>query len=320
MSLISSDISLAKAFLQAGKLVAIPTETVYGLAGNALDENVIRSIFELKQRPFFNPLIAHIGHLDQVQDLAREVPDLAWKFAEACWPGPLTMVLPKKAHVPDLLTAGQDTVAIRLPQHALCRALLQSLDFPLAAPSANPFQQISPTTAAHVAGYFGETLPMILDGGPCQQGIESSIIGFEGTEVLVYRLGSMALERLSAIHPKLRLVKAHAKVQTPGMAALHYAPKTPMRLCEDLSQSAGQYDHIRLGALWFGHGPAPALPNVHWEILSTQADEAEAMQALYAAMHRLDALKLDLLLAPIFPPSGLGLSLNDRLQRAAAGS
>ncbi|MFT7083553.1 MAG: L-threonylcarbamoyladenylate synthase, partial [Nonlabens sp.] len=182
MTLVSKDILKAAEILSREELVAIPTETVYGLAGNIYSDTAIKKIFDLKKRPFFNPLIVHIHSVDQIMELATHFPEKAQLLAKAFWPGSLTLILKKQPTVPELITAGNDTVGIRIPQHELTLELLRNLPFPLAAPSANPFTYISPTTAQHVKSYFDGELEMILDGGDCENGIESTIVGFENGE------------------------------------------------------------------------------------------------------------------------------------------
>ena len=196
MSIISQDIKKAIALLSADKLVAIPTETVYGLAGNIYSEKAIKSIFETKKRPFFNPLIVHIPSTDTLEDVVSYVPEKARLLAEAFWPGSMTLVLKKQATIPDIITAGKDTVAVRVPNHPLTLELLKQLPFPLAAPSANPFGSISPTKPEHVERYFKEAISQVLDGGACTNGIESTIIGFENDEPIIYRLGALAILKL----------------------------------------------------------------------------------------------------------------------------
>jgi len=178
MTQISSDISKAIELLNKEDVVAIPTETVYGLAGNIYSEKAIRKIFEVKQRPLFNPLIVHISSIDQLEKVAREFPVKAQKLAEAFWPGSLTLILPKRSNIPEIVTGGKDTVGVRIPNHPVTLSLLKQISFPLAAPSANPFNRISPTSSDHVKAYFENTLPMVLEGGECKNGIESTIIGF----------------------------------------------------------------------------------------------------------------------------------------------
>ena len=199
MSIISKDISKAVALLNQEKLVAIPTETVYGLAGNIFSEKAIDSIFKTKQRPLFNPLIVHIPSIDYLETIVARIPEKAKLLAEAFWPGPITLVLKKKEVIPDVITAGKDTVAVRIPNHPTTLELLKQLDFPLAAPSANPFNRISPTSAEHVESYFKNDIKMVLDGGTCTSGIESTIIGFENDEPIIYRLGALALEEIETV-------------------------------------------------------------------------------------------------------------------------
>jgi len=205
MSIISKDISKAVALLKADKLVAIPTETVYGLAGNIYSEKAIKSIFETKKRPFFNPLIVHIASVKQLEDIVSHVPEKAKLLAKAFWPGAMTLVLKKQSIIPDLITAGKDTVAVRVPNHPITLKLLKQLPFPLAAPSANPFGSISPTKPEHVARYFKNDIDQVLDGGVCSNGIESTIIGFENDELIIYRLGALAIEDIEAVVGKVTI-------------------------------------------------------------------------------------------------------------------
>lgn len=197
MTKISKDILKAVEILNREDVVAIPTETVYGLAGNIYSEKAIKKIFQLKQRPLFNPLIVHVHSLAQAEEIVTQIPEKARLLAKAFWPGSLTLILPKKDTVPDLVTAKKDTVAVRIPGHPVTLELLKNLNFPLAAPSANPFGSISPTQASHVANYFEDGLSLILDGGNCENGIESTIIGFEDDKPVLYRLGSIALEEIT---------------------------------------------------------------------------------------------------------------------------
>jgi len=227
MTIVSKDISKAVQILNNHDVVAIPTETVYGLAGNIYSEKALRKIFEIKQRPLFNPLIVHVHSLEKVEELVLDFPEKAKKLAKAFWPGPLTLVLKKKAIIPDLITAGKDTVAIRIPNHPVTLSLLKELPFPLAAPSANPFGCISPTKASHVEGYFKSSLSMVLEGGDCKKGIESTIIGFENNEPVLYRLGSISIEEISHVVGALKIKnKKEIAPEAPGMLERHYAPKT----------------------------------------------------------------------------------------------
>ena len=207
MSIISKDIQKAITLLTNEELVAIPTETVYGLAGNIFSEKAIKSIFSTKKRPFFNPLIVHIPSVDSLDDIVIHVPEKAKLLAEAFWPGSMTLVLKKNDKIPDIITAGKDTVAVRVPNHPLTLELLRQLPFPLAAPSANPFGSISPTKPEHVERYFKDDIQQVLDGGSCTNGIESTIIGFENDEPIIYRLGALALEDIEAVVGEIHIKK-----------------------------------------------------------------------------------------------------------------
>ncbi len=316
MSIISNNISKAIEILNQDDLVAIPTETVYGLAGNIYSESAIRKIFALKQRPLFNPLIVHIKSIEQLPELAREIPEKARRLAEAFWPGPLTFVLKKQPRVPDLVTAGKDSVAIRIPNHPVALALLEALDFPLAAPSANPFGCISPTSAEHVAAYFPASLKMVLEGGDCKNGIESTIVGFENGTPVLYRLGSISVEDIEVVIGAIEVKnKKEVAPDAPGMLSRHYAPRTPTFLTDDVAAFIQAYPAKKIGLLLFKSRIEH--PAVHaQEILSEAASLAEATANLYAAMHRLDKLGLDMIVAERFPDHDLGMSINDRLERA----
>ena len=316
MTMVSKDISKAVKILIQEDLVAIPTETVYGLAGNIYSEKAIRAIFEMKQRPFFNPLIVHIKSVDQLDELAKDIPEKARLLADKFWPGPLTMVLKKQKSVPDLVTAGKDSVAIRIPNHAATLALLEGLDFPLAAPSANPFGAISPTNALHVAEYFSGKLQMVLDGGDCQNGIESTIIGFENDEPVVYRLGSISVEDIEEVIGKVQIKnKKENAPDAPGMLSKHYAPATATFLEGDVAQFIKGFSDAKIGLLLFSERIENA-GVIHQEILSEKGNLKEAASHLYAAMHRLDKMGLDIIVAQRFPDFELGKSINDRLERA----
>ncbi|WP_310555041.1 L-threonylcarbamoyladenylate synthase [Flavobacterium sp.] len=313
---ISKDISKAVALLNQNQLIAIPTETVYGLAGNIYNEEAIKSIFKVKNRPFFNPLIVHIKSIKQLDELAKDIPKKAILLAEAFWPGSLTLVLKKQDIVPDLVTAGKDSVAIRIPNHPTTLALLESLDFPLAAPSANPFGSISPTKASHVADYFTDTLAMVLDGGECENGIESTIIGFENNEPVVFRLGSIAVEEIEKVIGKVQIKnKKDNTPDAPGMLSRHYAPKTTTYLKEDVAHFVKEFTNKKIGVLLFDK-KIQNVPDLYQEILSENSNLKEATSNLYAAMHRLDKLNLDVIIAQRFPDVDLGKSINDRLERA----
>ncbi|MFB1040468.1 MAG: L-threonylcarbamoyladenylate synthase [Polaribacter sp.] len=315
MSIISKDIQNAVQLLNENQLVAIPTETVYGLAGNIFSEKAIKSIFSTKKRPFFNPLIVHIPSIDSLSDLVTHVPEKAKLLAAAFWPGSLTLVLKKSNKIPDLITAGKDTVAVRVPNHPITLALLKKLPFPLAAPSANPFGSISPTKPTHVENYFRNSIKMVLDGGSCANGIESTIIGFENEEPVIYRLGALPLEEIEAVVGAISIKnKKEEKPDAPGMLARHYAPKTSTFLVDDVAAEIEKNTGKKMGVLVFKSSLNNE--NITEIILSKNGSLQEAASKLYAAMHDLDSKNLDLIIAERFSEFGLGKSINDRLQRA----
>lgn len=247
---ISNDVSKAKLLLEKDEIIAIPTETVYGLAGNIYSETAIKKIFSTKKRPFYNPLIVHISSIHVLKDIAINIPEKALLLAAKFWPGSLTLVLQKNDAIPDLITAGKNTVAIRVPDHELTLNLLKSLRFPLAAPSANPFGQISPTTAQHVAEYFSEEIPMVLDGGNCFNGIESTIIGFENNEAILLRLGSIAIEEIEIVIGKIIIKNQEENAPlAPGMLSRHYAPKTKTVLVDNVLTAIEENLDKKIGLL-----------------------------------------------------------------------
>lgn len=314
--MITINIDKACEALKSDEIIALPTETVYGLAGNAYSESALKKIFKLKNRPFYNPLILHIKSLNYLKEVAVNIPEIAIKLAEEFWPGPLTLVLKKQEHISDLITAGKNTVAVRVPSHPLTLALLDKLDFPLAAPSANPFGSISPTNAEHVFNYFGEALNVILDGGVCEKGLESTIIGFENNHPILYRHGSISIEEIEKIIGKLSITTNKDKSpNAPGMLSRHYAPKTDTYLTNNIPGLLKCFEGRKIGLLLFKN----RIENkniVHQEILSKSGDFTEAAKNLYAAMHRLDQYKLDVILAERLPDKGLGKTINDKLERA----
>ena len=315
MSIISKDIQKAVQLLTENQLVAIPTETVYGLAGNIFSEKAIKSIFSTKQRPFFNPLIVHIPSVKSLNDLVTHVPEKAKLLAAAFWPGSMTLVLKKSKTIPDIITAGKDTVAVRVPNHPITLELLKKLPFPLAAPSANPFGSISPTKPAHVENYFRNSIKMVLDGGSCANGIESTIIGFENEEPVIYRLGALALEEIEAVIGTISIKnKKEEKPDAPGMLARHYAPKTSTFLVDDVAAEIKKNTGKKMGVLVFKSSLNNE--NITEIILSKNGSLQEAASRLYSAMHDLDSKNLDLIIAERFSEFGLGKSINDRLQRA----
>jgi L-threonylcarbamoyladenylate synthase len=301
--------------LNANEVAAIPTETVYGLAANGLSEVAVKKVFELKKRPSFNPLILHIGHQNDLLKYAEYVPPKAEKLIEIFWPGPLTLILPKKEIVPNIVTSNHPTVAIRMPNHPKTLELLKSLNYPLAAPSANPFGQISPTTPEHVFRYFGNLIP-ILDGGPCQNGIESTIIGFENKEPIIYRYGAISQEEIEAQIGNVRVLnKENHQPVAPGMLLKHYAPKTKSLLSHNILNAIETIESDNIGILAFKENYThPKIKQI--EILSETGNLKEAAQNLYQKLHQLDRLDLDFIIIESVPDFSYGKSINDRISRA----
>jgi len=308
-----TDILKARMLLESGALVGIPTETVYGLAGNALNADAVAKIFEVKNRPQFDPLIIHVPNLQHVEQYVTTLPEKARLLAEAFWPGPLTLVLKKKAVIPDLVSAGLDTVGIRCPDHALTRALLEALNFPLAAPSANPFGYISPTSAKHVDSQLGDKIAYILDGGECRVGIESTIIGFEDSGPVIYRLGGLTLESIETLIGGVSLQPySTSNPKSPGQLISHYAPARPL-IVGDIEKLLLQHETQRVGIISFQrtYGDHPQI------ILSPAGSLNEAAKNLFAALRKMDGMNVDLILTELVPDTGLGRAINDRLKRAS---
>jgi L-threonylcarbamoyladenylate synthase len=313
---ITKDIEAVALHLRAGGIIGLPTETVYGLAGNALDQVAIAAIYHLKERPASNPLIAHVGSIEQAKSLCAEWPAEAELLVNHFWPGPLTLLVKKKEVVPAALTAGLDRVAIRMPNHPVALALLRLLPFPLAAPSANPYMRISPTSALQVDTYFGEKLEYVLEGGICERGVESTIIGWEDGKAVLYRPGALAQEEIERVIGPLAMPAKQTEIVAPGMAKRHYAPQTKLILTNDIEKSVKEHDGLRLGILSFSK-TFSADNIVRMQCLSSQGDLREAACNLYAALQSFDEVSLDLILAEVFPEEGLGRTINDRLRRAS---
>ncbi len=316
LTLIGTDISEAVRLLEAGEVVAIPTETVYGLAGNALNEEAILKIFEAKQRPRFNPLIIHISSADQLNDFAKEVPDACLLLAEKFSPGPISFLLEKKEIIPDLVTAGSSRVAIRIPAHPVAQELLKRTGFPLAAPSANPFGYVSPVSAAHVYQGLNGMIPYILDGGESKVGLESTIVGFKNGEVIVHRLGGVTVEEIEAALKKpVRLDLNHERPDTPGQLKSHYAPNLPLWV-GDVDSLLQVHSGKKIAVISFQKKYVYPEPAFQFN-LSPDGDLREAARNLFRILREVDHLDADIILAERFPESGLGRAINDRLKRAS---
>lgn len=300
--------------LTEGKLVAIPTETVYGLAGNALNIDAVVGIFEAKGRPRFDPLIVHVPSWEAAQNYVRDVPPQAATLAHRFWPGPLTLLLPRNPIIPDIVTSGLDRVGLRCPDHSLTRELLAQLPFPLAAPSANAFGYVSPTTAAHVRQQLGRKIAYILDGGPCRIGIESTIVGWEEGRAVIYRLGGVSVEQIeSVLGPVTVRTHSSSKPQAPGQLLRHYAPDKPFYL-GDIDHLIREHQLRNPGVLSF-QKTSSSYPN-HF-VLSESGDLHEAARNLFGMLRALDQLEVDGVVAEEVPEKGLGRAINDRLRRAA---
>lgn len=311
---VPADLQRAADILRSGGLVAIPTETVYGLAANALNPQAVARIFAAKERPFFDPLIVHLPDVDWWPRVAREFPAAARKLADAFWPGPLTLVLPRADAVPDLVTSGLPTVGVRVPDHPLTQELLRRANVPVAAPSANPFGRLSPTTAEHVQRQLGSRVDFILDGGPCRVGVESTILQVGEDGVRLLRPGGVPVEAVeSLVGPVIIPPRtASANPVAPGMLDSHYAPRTPLTLVDTLPPVFPPRTGLLLLQPETGSEGAAAV-----EVLSSTGDLVESAARFFQALHRLDTAGLSRILAVPFPEHGLGRALNDRLRRAA---
>lgn len=312
-----TDIQKAAELLRGGACVAIPTETVYGLAAHAFNTEAVASVFRIKERPSFDPLILHIASQEQLAALVTDFPEKARILADAFWPGPLTLVLPKSAGVPYTVTSGLETVGIRIPDHPLTLQLLRELGFPLAAPSANPFGYVSPTTAQHVVDSLGEKVPYVLDGGPCTRGIESTIVGFENGEPVIYRLGSLPVQDIEKQAGKVRIsINQSSNPVAPGQVKMHYAPLVPL-LNISPEEALKTYRPEELAILVFGESPE-AVPPQNRVFLSAKGDLYEAARNLFGALRQLDTLPVKAALFSYVHNEGIGAAINDRLRRAAA--
>lgn len=309
---LGTDLNKALSLIESGQTVAVPTETVYGLAADANNEEAVLSIFTAKGRPTSNPLILHFAALETALPYTAAFPNIFEALYTAFCPGPLTFIVPKSSLVSGLITGGQETVALRFPRHLLLLQLLQTLGRPLAAPSANLYGQLSPTSAEHVYSQLNGRIPYILDGGECNEGLESTIIGLENEQVVVYRYGSITPEALATVLGYLPEAKVHAggTVLTSGMVKHHYATQTPLYLGTKPAHEEALALQISIIADPKIGGPQIAL--------STDGSLIEAARNLYATLHQADAQGLDKIYVAPFPNEGLGRAMNDRLARAAA--
>ena len=307
-------IQISKVELEKGNLVAIPTETVYGLAANGLNTSAVIKIFEAKNRPYFDPLILHTNSIEKAKLLVKEFPEKAIVLAEKFWPGPLTILLPKSDIVPDIVTSGLTHIAIRIPSHPLTLQLLESIDFPLAAPSANPFGYVSPTCTEHVRAQLDDKVNYILDGGPCKIGIESTIIGFENGETIIHRLGGLEIEEIENIIGKVKInLNSSGDPKAPGQLKSHYATRTKI-ISGNIENLMKENRNKNFGIISF-QNEYSSINNI---VLSRDGNIREAAKNLFSAMRQMDEKKLELILIEIFPEEFLGRAINDRIKRACA--
>lgn len=327
-TVISTDRAAAVELLRKGDLAALPTETVYGLAANALNPIAVAKIFEAKGRPRFDPLIVHLPNrewLERIVDVPPDDRQLIGKLADKFWPGPFTIVLPKSKIIPDIVTAGLDTVAVRLSAHGVFAQIMGELDEPVAAPSANRFGRVSPTTAQHVLDELHGRIPLIVDAGPAEHGIESTIVAVQDGTIAILRRGPITHEQLCEF-AEVVSVTATQRISAPGQLPSHYAPATPLRLIDNAAAFRPQRNqHIGLLA-WRSACPRPMSSHPQTgrseafaaiRNLSDREDLREAAANLFRYLRELDALGLDLIVAERVPSQGLGAAIMDRLERAS---
>jgi len=313
-----TNINEAISLLERGEIVAIPTETVYGLAGNGTDEKAIQKIYKAKKRPLSNPLILHFSNLENLSNYVKKLPEHAKILAEQFWPGPLTLLLDKSDAIPDLVNSGNRRVAVRIPKHEMTLKLLSKIDFPLAAPSANLYGRISPTKVEHVLNQLNQIIPYVLNGGDCNNGIESTIVGFDENSPMIYRLGAITVEQIeSCLGQKVNIhnhIIQNSGPDASGMVKFHYAPRTPMYNIEQIStkEDTSNFGYIGFDTLNF------LIPAENQFLLSEDGDLRIASKNLYHAMHHMDQKHFEKIFICDFPNEELGRSMNDRIKKAIA--
>ncbi|MBX3332213.1 MAG: threonylcarbamoyl-AMP synthase [Nitrospira sp.] len=315
----SESIQLAGRIIKTGGLVAFPTETVYGLGCDAMNAEAAAKVFESKQRPQFDPLIVHIADPKQLNAVIASLPVLGQRLMDAFWPGPLTLVLPKQQAIPDLVTAGLSTVAVRMPNHPVAQAFIREAGTPIAGPSANPFGYVSPTTAQHVADGLGGKVDLILDGGPCSVGVESTIVSLAGPQPKLLRPGSITIEQLSAVIGSIRRSSSvNEQPIAPGQLSRHYATQTQLTILAFVGARPILKDDERAGLLILSQSRDTDDRFAAVEVLSPTGDLREAARHLFAALRKLDSLGLDRIYVEPCKEEKLGAAIMDRLRRCAA--
>ncbi|PCJ67128.1 MAG: threonylcarbamoyl-AMP synthase [Bacteroidetes bacterium] len=312
--MIGTDITKASTLLNSGQLVAIPTETVYGLAGNALDPEAISNIYKVKNRPHFNPLILHLPNIESARKYVLQFPKEAEKLAKSFWPGPLSILLPKSKLVPDLITAGSTHVVLRVPNHTLTLDLLNTLDFPLAAPSANISNTVSPTTAEHVEQGLGSEIPYILDGGTCQIGLESTIVAIENGLVVILREGGISQEQITKETDLSVQLASSNELQSPGQLSKHYSTTKPLHLVSSIKTFLEKYPHKKCCALLFENKRV----NCKSYLLSNEYNLSEIANNLFSLMRIADQDDSDCIIVEHIKQEGIGRAIADRLNRSAS--
>ena len=316
---VSTDRNSAVELLRQGEAVALPTETVYGLAADALNPIAVAKIFEAKGRPRFDPLIIHLpdpGWLEKVADPLEQDRRLVSSLAEKFWPGPFTMVLPKRDIIPEIVTAGLETVAVRISAHPIFSEIVSAFGKPLSAPSANRFGRISPTTAKHVLDELNGHIPLIIDAGPTTHGIESTIVAVHDGKIDILRRGPITSEQLSKFG-EVGIATVREKISVPGQLPSHYAPKTPLRIVDNLKSFTPMTNERCALLAWTSIEKDERFIAIR--NLSRQQDLREAAANLFRYLRELDALDVDLIVAERVPGEGLGAAILDRLQRASHG-
>ncbi|QYS85687.1 threonylcarbamoyl-AMP synthase [Flavobacterium oreochromis] len=315
--MITQDINRVIKILENQGVIGLPTETVYGLGGSLFSDKAIREIYSIKNRPFENPLIVHISNKDRIVELVTLIPDEIQVLINAFSPGPITFLLPKNHKVSSLVTAGKSNVAIRIPSHPLAQELLTKLDFPLVAPSANPFQRVSPVTAQQVENYFSNEKVVVLDGGLASCGIESTIVGYEKGKVVLFREGYITLKKIENVLNDSIINKTKRKeIEAPGMYKRHYAPSCPLIIAQDIEKEVLRWKNKKIGVLLL-ESKTDDEKDCFVISLSKKGNTKEALSNLYNALHILENQKIDIIITHLFPNDEYGSIINERLLKAS---